>query len=123
MRRATSLVPWAALVLALAGAGAAAAGDVRRGREVYAACASCHEPGLNALGPPLKGVVGRTAGTLEGFRYSNAMRRSGIVWTPETLSRFIADPQGQVKGNRMPSSGLANAAQVDDLVAYLQTLK
>lgn len=123
MRRAPGLLPWAALLLALVSAGAASAGDVRRGRAAYAACAACHEPGPNALGPPLTGIVGRPAGSIEGYRYSNAMRRSGLVWTPQTLGRFMADPQGQVRGNRMPYSGLANAGEIDDLVAYLQTLK
>lgn len=124
MRGAGLLLRLAALGVAVLGWTApASAQDARRGREVYAACAACHDPGPSALGPPLAGVVGRAAGTVEGFRYSGALRRSGLVWTPQTLQRFILDPQGVVKGNRMPFSGLPVAHDAADLVAYLETLK
>jgi cytochrome c len=90
-----------------------------------AACAACDnitgEGGT--LGPSLNGVVGRKAGSLDNFRYSPAMLRSGIVWDEAALKAYIADPQGKVKGNRMPFTGLAGAADIDDVTAYLATLK
>jgi len=57
---------------------------------------------------------------LSDFRYSPAMKRSGIVWTVETLDRYIADPQGVIPANRMPYAGMTNAADRADLIAYLK---
>ena len=71
-------------------------------------------------GPSLHGIFARKAGELADFRYSPAMKRSGITWTPETLDKFIADPQACRAGNRMPYAGMANAADRADLIAYLQ---
>ena len=48
------------------------------------------------------------------------MKRSGISWTPETLDKFITDPQTMVPANRMPYAGMENAADRADLIAYLQ---
>jgi cytochrome c len=102
---------------------AANAADVEHGKELYKACAACHNDQPGALGPSLKGVVGRKAATLDNFRYSGPMLRANLVWTPENLHAYIADPQGKVKGNRMPYGGLTNASDVDDIVAYLATMK
>ena len=75
------------------------------------------------MGPSLNGVVGRKAAGLDTFRYSGPMLRANLVWTPENLHDYIADPQAKVKGNRMPYGGLTNASDVNDVVAYLATLK
>ncbi|UEM03482.1 c-type cytochrome [Skermanella rosea] len=109
----------------LAAAPAARAGDEARGAEVYESCAACHgDKGVGTdSGPALVGVVGRKAASADGFRYSPAMKRSGITWDAAALDQFIADPQGKVKGNRMPFDGVADAADRDALVAYLQGLK
>ena len=101
----------------------AVAADVEHGKELYKACAACHNDQPGALGPSLKGVVGRKAAALDNFRYSGPMLRANLVWTPENLHAYIADPQGKVKGNRMPYGGLTNASDVDDIIAYLATLK
>ena len=111
-----------ALLLALS-VGAAAAADAEHGKALFQTCAACHTDRPDALGPSLKGVVGRKAATLDNFRYSGPMLRANLVWTPENLHAYIADPQGKVKGNRMPYGGLTNASDVDDIVAYLATLK
>ena len=74
----------------------------------------------NSVGPSLHGVFGRKAGELADFRYSPAMKRSGITWTPQTLDTFIADPQKAVPGNRMPFAGMPDAADRADLIAYLE---
>ena len=90
----------------------------------YGACAACHAPaGGHGIGPSLTGVLGRKAGTLAGFRYSRAMRESGIKWNAKSLDRYIANPQKVVPGNRMPFAGLKDAAQRAAVVRYLSTLR
>ena len=102
---------------------AATAADVEHGKDLFKACVACHNDQPGALGPSLKGVVGRKAAALDNFRYSGPMLRANLVWTPENLHDYIADPQAKVKGNRMPYGGLTNASDVDDIIAYLATLK
>jgi cytochrome c len=98
-----------------------AAGDAVRGEARFQDCAACHklEAGVNNVGPSLHGIFTRKAGEIADFRYSPAMKRSGIVWTPETLEKFISDPQAMVPGNRMPYAGMAGASDRADLIAYL----
>jgi cytochrome c len=113
----------AALFMTLLPAGAARAdGDAVRGEAKFQDCAACHklEAGANNLGPSLHGIFERKAGELADFRYSPAIKRSGIVWTPETLDTFITDPQATVPGNRMPYAGMAGPSDRADLIAYLQ---
>jgi cytochrome c2 len=110
------------LVMTLLPAGAARAdGDPVRGETRFQECAACHKltPGANEVGPSLYGIFTRKAGELADFRFSPAMKRSGIVWTPETLDEYIADPQAVVPANRMPYAGMANAGDRADLIAYL----
>ena len=111
-----------AATLAIVGA-VRAADDATRGEAHFQDCVACHkmEAGVNGVGPSLHGIFGRKAGEIGDFRYSPAMKRSGITWTPETLDKFIADPQGAVPGNRMPYAGMAKEADRADLIAYLQT--
>jgi cytochrome c len=113
----------AALLMTLPLASAARAdGDAARGEVKFQDCAACHrlEAGANNLGPSLHGIFERKAGELADFRYSPAIKRSGIAWTPETLDKFIADPQAMAPGNRMPYSGMASPGDRTDLIAYLQ---
>jgi cytochrome c len=115
----------AALLMTLLPAGVARAdGDAARGEAKFQDCAACHklEAGANNLGPSLHGIFERKAGELADFRYSPAIKRSGIAWTPETLDTFIADPQAMVPGNRMPYAGMASAGDRADLIAYLQKM-
>ena len=109
-------------VCLLAGAPAFAA-DANHGKVLFTACQACHTEKPDALGPSLKGVVGRKSGALEDFRYSPAMKRANLTWDEATLNDYLKDPQGKVKGNRMPFSGFANASDAADVVAYLVTLK
>jgi cytochrome c len=112
-----------ALFMTLLQVGAARAdGDAARGEAKFQDCAACHklETGANNVGPSLHGVFTRKAGELADFRYSPAIKRSGITWTPETLDKFITDPQAVVPGNRMPYAGMASASDRGDLIAYLQ---
>jgi cytochrome c2 len=111
--------PIAALLLSTAAAHAD--GDPARGEQRFVDCAACHapQPGVANVGPSLQGVFGRKAATLADFRYSPALKRSGITWTPETLDTFLADPQKAVPNNRMPYAGMPNAADRADLIAFL----
>jgi len=111
----------AAATLAAAGM-AWADGDARRGEKKFEECAACHkiERSEDNVGPSLHGVFGRKAGTLADFRYSPALKRSGITWSAQTLDTFLADPQKVVPANRMPYAGLADASDRTDLIAYLQ---
>jgi cytochrome c len=120
MRRARrGFGPVTALLLLTAAA--RADGDPARGELRFTDCAACHapQPGVANVGPSLTGVFGRKAGTLADFRYSPALKRSGITWTPETLDIFLADPQKAVPNNRMPYAGMPDAADRADLIAFL----
>ena len=109
------------LLLALASPETAA--DPDHGKALYQTCAACHTERPDALGPSLKGVVGRKSAALEDFRYSNPMKRANLVWDEANLRAYIQDPQAKVKGNRMPYGGLTDGKDVDDIVAYLKTLQ
>jgi cytochrome c len=108
-------------VVVMTGA-AQSAGDPARGEKRFEDCASCHSvaAGENGVGPSLHGIINRKAASIEDFRYSPAMRNSGLTWTPETIDTFIADPQKLVPANRMAYAGLTDAAERADLIAYLQ---
>jgi cytochrome c len=99
-----------------------AEGDAVRGEARFQECAACHrlDAGTNEVGPSLHGVFSRKAGELADFRYSPAMKRSGVTWTAETLEKYIADPQAFIPANRMPYAGMSNASDRADLIAYLQ---
>jgi cytochrome c len=111
-----------AIALMAATGAARAEGDAARGEKRFEECATCHttERGVNNVGPSLNGVFERKAGEIADFRYSPALKKSGITWTPQTLDTFIADPQKQVPGNRMPFAGMPDAGDRADLIAYLQ---
>jgi cytochrome c len=86
-------------------------------------CAACHSvDGTNGTGPTLKGVFGRQAGTVSGFRYSRAMRGAAVTWDAKSLDQYLSDPQGFIAGNIMPFSGVDDAAERAAIVAYLQSL-
>jgi cytochrome c len=99
----------------------ATAQDAQRGEQLFTSCRACHalEPGVNNVGPSLAGIVGRKAAAGDDFRYSPAMKRSGLTWNRDTLAAFIADPQAVVPANRMPFAGMPDGKDVADLVAYL----
>jgi len=104
---------------------AAMAANVQHGKALFAKCATCHAPDATSenVGPSLIGVVGRKAAEVPDFRYSAAMRKSEITWDEATLQEYITDPQKKVRGNRMPFPGLTSASDVEDVIAYLKTMK
>ena len=110
------------LVIALAPA-AALAQDAASGEKIFAQCRSCHQIGetaKNAVGPHLNGVIGRKAGTVEGYAYSPANKNSGITWDEATFSEYIKDPKAKVPGTKMIYAGLKDEKRIQDLVAYLK---
>ncbi len=113
----------AVVVIAMMVAGVAyAAGDAKRGAGVFRMCISCHslEPGVHRTGPSLAGLWGRAAGSLESFsRYSNALKRSGIVWDERTLDAWLRDPQAAAPGNYMLFQGIHDDRARGDLIAFL----
>jgi cytochrome c len=112
----------AAVLALLAGTAAGAEdGDAARGEQLYARCAACHALAYDRVGPRHCGVLGRRAGTVPGFDYSPAMKRSKLMWTKENLSRFLADPLSVVPGTTMTYAGVSDAKERADLVAYLGT--
>ena len=101
---------------------ARAEGDAARGEKVFGDCKGCHslDRGAKSVGPSLHGIFDRKAGTGPDFNYSPALRRSGIVWTAETLDRFVDDPKRAVPNNRMIFPGIPSAQQRADLIAFMQ---
>ena len=110
-------------IVALAVAPGALAADAENGKTLYQACAACHTEKPDAMGPSLKGVFGRKTAVLEDFHYSNPMKRANFVWDEANLRAYLVDPQAKVKGNRMPFSGLREAKDADDVIAFLKSFK
>ncbi|MEL6723760.1 MAG: cytochrome c family protein [Pseudomonadota bacterium] len=101
---------------------AALTGDAGNGRRVFTQCMSCHavQEGRNMAGPSLYKIIGRSAGSVEGFRYSDANAGSGIVWTEETMFAYLEQPQRFIPGTNMAFPGLRRAQDRADVIAYLE---
>jgi cytochrome c len=101
---------------------------VEAGEKVFKKCAACHKVGegaKNGTGPHLNGVLGRTAGTLEGFRYSKAMAEAGaggLTWDEAALRAYLENPKAFVKGTKMTFAGLKSDDDRAAIIAYLGTL-
>lgn len=102
------------------------AGDPSAGSDVFRSeCAECHSPrqGRNKKGPSLFGIVGRPAGSLADYHYSDALRQAHWVWTPEKLHAYLSQPAKQANpGTKMKYDGLDDAKDLDDLLSFLGTL-
>ena len=113
----------AALVLAAgatAGAERAQHGDAKAGEAIYSRCLACHALAYDRTGPRHCGLIGRRAGSVKGFGYSDAMKRSNIVWNEKTLDRFLANPLKAVPGTAMGYAGISAKKERADLIAYLE---
>ena len=98
-------------------------GDAAAGAKVFKKCVACHSivaADGNKIGPNLHGVVGRAAGTAEGFKYSDAMKASGLTWDEATLEKYLRDPKGFVPKNKMAFAGLKKDADLANVLAYLK---
>ena len=109
------------LLASLDAAPAIAEGDASKGARALKQCLPCHalQPGRHMTGPSLNGVIGRKAGSADGFdRYSNALKGSAVVWDVSTLDAWLASPQTLIPGNRMAAL-VEDAGQRADIIAYL----
>lgn len=99
-------------------------GDVAAGETVFKKCSACHnvETDKNKVGPHLQNIFGRQPGSLEGFKYSNAMVEfgQGKVWDDALMTEYLANPRGLVKGTRMAFAGLKKEQELIDVIAYLK---
>ncbi|MBT07052.1 MAG: hypothetical protein CMM32_09105 [Rhodospirillaceae bacterium] len=100
-----------------------AAGNNENGKMLFGECKSCHELAdkENRIGPHLVGIFGRSAGSVEGFLYSDAMSSSAFSWNEDTLDRYIAAPQNFLEGTRMYFGGIPDPEDRKDLIAFLKT--
>lgn len=98
-------------------------GDPQAGQAAFKLCSSCHQVGPYAragYGPQLTGVIGRKAGGTTDYHYSEAMQKSGIVWTEDRLAAFLRAPQDVVPGTKMRFWGISDEQKIADLLAYLR---
>jgi cytochrome c len=101
----------------------AVAQDAAAGEKIFLQCRACHQIGetaKNAVGPILNGVIGRKAGTVEGYSYSSANKGSGITWDEATFREYIKDPKAKIPGTKMTFAGVKDPKQIEDLLAYLK---
>jgi len=101
-------------------------GDIAKGEKVFKKCKACHAVGADAqnkVGPQLNAILGRTAATVDGFKYSKALVEKAaaetLVWTPELLDEFLKKPKDFVKGTKMSFAGIRKDEQRADVIAYL----
>lgn len=119
-RRHCLAAAWLAVGITSLGLAAQAAPDAVRGELLYARCAACHALVIDRVGPRHCGLLGRRAGSVAGFDYSEAMKKSGIVWNEKALNQFIKKPLAMVPGSSMTYDGVADARDRGDLIAYLK---
>ncbi len=119
----------AALTMGLASAAPAQEGSAEAGADVFKKCRACHDVGpaaKNKVGPLLNGIIGRAAGTIEGFSYSEANKKAGaggLVWTEEVIFKYLEAPLSFMPGTKMAFAGIKDAQDRKDLIAYLKTFK
>ncbi len=122
MRRSNLIAALAAGVFALASHQALAGADLAKGEKLFKRCKTCHslEEGKKKQGPHLAGLFGRTAGSVEGYKYSKAMKESGIVWDEENLDAYLTKPKDLVPKTKMNFPGLKKEQDRIDIIAYLK---
>jgi len=114
---------WVMAVAMIAAMPAAAlAADADAGKTVFNKCKACHQADKNAVGPHLKGVVGRKAGSVEDYSYSDAVKNSGITWDEKNLDEWLTGPSKKIPGTKMVFK-LSNADDRANVIEYLKTLK
>jgi cytochrome c len=111
-----------AATLILASAATAAAQDAAKGQQAFGLCRACHQIGedaQNMLGPELNGLDGRKAGSVPDYAYSDANKKSGIVWKADTFKQYIKNPQAMIPGTKMTFVGIPDEQKIADLWAYV----
>ena len=117
---------WLLMLSVALAAPAQAAGDALAGRAAFNKCASCHQVGPNAksgFGPHLSAIIGRPAAAAKDYNYSDAMKKSGLVWNEKNLTAFIKAPSDTVPGTKMRFWGISNEPQIADMLAYLRSVQ
>ena len=115
--------PWLLIAFIAAPLDAALPQDAASGERIFAQCRTCHQVGetaKNAVGPQLNGIIGRKAGTVEGYSYTPANKNSGLTWDEATFADYIKDPRAKVPGTKMIYAGLKDEKRIQDLTAYLK---
>jgi cytochrome c len=102
--------------------GKALMGDVTAGQKIFQQCAACHalQAGVNRVGPSLHGIIGRKAGSVAGFRYSDANKASGKTWTEDALFTYLENPRASIPGTTMAFAGLKKSEDRVNVIAYIQ---
>ena len=118
--------PGAALLAVAPGADTSdpASALIAEGKAAFANCSACHaveQDAPNGAGPSLFGIVGKPAGEVAGFAYSDALKASGIIWTAAELDSYIANPTAKVPGTTMVTGAIEDAAQRAAVIAYLES--
>lgn len=112
-----------ALALIASASASVAAGDASAGETKFKVCRVCHQVGegaRNFVGPELNGVVGRKAGTVPGYNYSDANKNSGLTWDEATLTKYLRNPREIVPGTKMAFPGLVNDDDIANVIVYLK---
>ena len=102
----------------------ASAQDAEAGKKVFTKCAPCHAigPGAkNKVGPYLNGILDRPAASVEGFAYSDALKKSGLKWDDANLHKWLENPKALVPGTKMVFPGVKDETERDDLIAYIKS--
>jgi len=113
----------AAAVMGILSAGAAQAQDAAAGEKVFLKCRACHQTGetaRNGVGPVMNGLIGRKAGTVAGYSYSDANKNSGLTWDEATFKEYIKNPKAKIPGTKMIFAGLPSDKEIEDVLAYLK---
>ena len=99
------------------------AADPVNGKKVFKKCAACHslQQGKNKIGPPLNNLLGRKAGSVEGYKYSKAMKNSSVVWNEESLDKFLTKPRKFIPKTKMSFRGIKKKSLRDDLISFLKS--
>ena len=98
------------------------AGDPVKGKKVFKKCVACHslKEGKNKIGPSLYKLLGRKAGSVEGYKYSKAMKNSGVVWDEESLDKFLTKPRKFIPKTKMSFRGIKKKSLRDDLISFFK---
>ena len=102
----------------------ASAQDAEAGKKVFTKCAPCHAVGpgaKNKVGPYLNGILDRPAASIEGFAYSDALKKSGLKWDDANLHKWLENPKALVPGTKMVFPGVKDETERDDLIAYIES--
>ncbi|CAB4326321.1 cytochrome c, class I [Brucella sp. BO2] len=97
--------------------------DIESGKKIFNACKACHQIGegaKNMVGPELNGLFGRHSGSVEGYKYSDANKNSGITWDEEIFRKYIKKPREVIPKTKMVYAGLKDEGKIDDLIAFIK---